>query len=182
MPDQDSLLSAQGRCFPFDDRGSGYGRGEGVAVVALKRVADAVRDGDSIRAVIRGSGLCQDGRTRGITLPNPLAQSDMINETYHRAGLDPRETAYVEAHGTGTAAGDMAEIQALHASYCTQRDTASSLLVGSIKGNIGHLEATSGLAGLIKTILILERGIIPGTAGIQKLKEELRLQERNIKV
>ena len=99
------MTNPDGKCYPFDSRGSGYARGEGVAVFILKLLEDALADGDKVHAIIRHSGLNQDGKTAGVSLPNPVSQASLIRSVYAGAGLDPRETAYVEAHGTGTQAG-----------------------------------------------------------------------------
>ena len=147
-----SFLNSDGKCYAFDARGEGYGRGEGAGIVVLKRLDDALRAGDNIRGVIRGSGVGQDGRTAGITLPNRAAQQSLINSVYHSAGLGSQkdETAYFEAHGTGTLAGDTTELGAIGDAFCDGdgRDRDSPLYIGSIKANIGHLESSS-VGGLI---------------------------------
>ncbi|KAL3449661.1 hypothetical protein BJX65DRAFT_305685 [Aspergillus insuetus] len=168
------MINENGRCYPFDSRGAGYGRAEGVAALVVKRLSDALRDGDSIRAVIRNSGVNQDGKTNGILLPSSDAQRDLTASLYRQAGLDPRDVAYIEAHGTGTQVGDAAEvtsIKAVFAGDAGQRD--SPLYLGSIKANIGHSESTSGLAGVIKTVLALEKGVIPPLAELEQLKPVL---------
>ena len=177
-----SLLNHEGTCFSFDARGSGYGRGEGVAMVVLKRLDDAIRDSDSIRGIIKSTAIGQDGKTAGITLPNGAAQGDLIRSAFRSASLNPLEIGYVEAHGTGTIAGDVTELRTLNEVFCEQRDVERPLYVGSIKANIGHLEATSGLAGVIKALLVLEKGIIPGTPNLKNLKEDIKFSCRNIKV
>lgn len=154
------FLSPDGRCYTFDDRGNGYARGEGVGCVILKPLADALKDGDTIRAIIRGTGSNQDGKTSGITLPNPVAQEVLIRDVYEAAGLDPKDTTYVEAHGTGTAAGDPIETKALSHVFCRDRSSDDPLLIGSIKSNVGHLEGASGIVAVIKTVLMLENEII----------------------
>nr|QTE76000.1 ScyPKS [Scytalidium album] len=150
------FMSPDGRCYTFDDRANGYARGEGVGCVILKPLEDALRDGDTIRAVIRGTGSNQDGKTSGITLPSGSAQESLIRTVYKTAGLDPLETSYVEAHGTGTPAGDPLETGALSRVFCPDRSPDEPLRIGSIKTNVGHLEGASGIAGVIKTILMLE--------------------------
>ncbi|KAH8799346.1 putative polyketide synthase [Xylogone sp. PMI_703] len=154
------FMSPDGRCYTFDDRANGYARGEGVGCVILKPLEDALRDGDTIRAVIRGTGSNQDGKTSGITLPSGTAQELLIRSVYESAGLDPLETSYVEAHGTGTSAGDPLEAGALSRVFCPARSSDEPLRIGSIKTNIGHLEGASGIAGVIKTILMLENKIL----------------------
>jgi acyl transferase domain-containing protein len=165
------MLNDDGRSYSFDERGSGYGRGEGVATLVLKRLDDAIADGDPIRAVIRNTGVNQDGKTNGISYPSEESQAMLTLDVYHKARLDPRETAYVEAHGTGTVAGDIIEMSAIRSVFCRNRD--SELLVGTVKANLGHLESTSGIAAVIKTVLALEKGHIPGVPGIAQLKASL---------
>ena len=173
------MLNADGRSYSFDERGVGYGRGEGSAVIVLKRLDDALRCGDTIRALICSSGVNSDGRTNGITLPNTEAQKILQRTVYRKAEIDPGTISYVEAHGTGTLAGDLAELQAIDNVFCKNRK--SPLLLGSIKSNIGHLEAASGLAGLIKAVLILEFGIVPPNANFEFPKSYLTLND-DIKV
>ncbi|KIW12713.1 hypothetical protein PV08_09991 [Exophiala spinifera] len=153
------MLSKEGLSRSFAAGTSGYGRGEGIATLILKPLADAVRDGDPIRAVIRGTGVNQDGHTTGITVPNSDAQADLILSTYSAAKLDLSETAYFEAHGTGTAVGDPLELAAVARTLGKARKQ-DNIVVGSVKSNIGHLEGAAGLAGVIKCILMLERGTI----------------------
>ncbi|ESZ98068.1 hypothetical protein SBOR_1599 [Sclerotinia borealis F-4128] len=176
------LLDKTGTCYPFDSRGSGYGRGEGAALVILKRLDDALSAGDSIRAIIRNTAIGQDGKTPGITFPNGDAQESLIRSVYQAVSLNPSHTGYVEAHGTGTVAGDVTEIQALGRVFRENRWSDEPLYVGSIKGNIGHLESASGLAGLIKVILMLEKGVIPATPGFEAPKDGLDLSKWNIKI
>ncbi|KAF3769382.1 hypothetical protein M406DRAFT_85893, partial [Cryphonectria parasitica EP155] len=173
------LTSGAGRCFPFDKRGDGYGRGEGGVVLVMKTLDKALRDRDPIRAVIRSTAVNQDGYTpASITYPSATAQEQLIREAYAKAGLSPLDVSYVEAHGTGTRAGDLEELAAI-AKVFTSPDIERStpLHVGSIKGNIGHTENTSGLAGLVKAILMLEHLQIPGTAGLRDLKAGLPTQK-----
>lgn len=153
------MLSTDGRCRHGDAAGSGYVRGEGIAAMILKRQSRAQADGDIIRAVVRGTGVNHDGRKQGITLPSARAQADLIRSTYERAGLEPADTSYVECHGTGTKAGDPRELRAIHETFSTDRP--DTLYVGSVKTNIGHLEGASGVAGLIKATMALERKVIP---------------------
>ena len=175
-------MSHEGRCLSFDSRGSGYGRGEGVASVVIKPLSDALAAGDPIRAVIRNTGVNQDGKTPGITMPSSQAQQELIQATYSKAGIDVQQTAYIEAHGTGTAAGDPVEVSALAASIGYAKTSDKPLLIGSIKTNIGHLESASGIAGLIKATLCLEKGLIPPSINLVEVNPSLRLHERNMKV
>ncbi|MFH8367682.1 beta-ketoacyl synthase N-terminal-like domain-containing protein [Streptomyces sp. NPDC018031] len=159
--DRAGATSPDGRSKPFDASADGYGRGEGAGVLVLKRLSDAERAGDRVLAVIRGSGVSQDGRTDGIMAPNGAAQADLLRDTYAQVGIDPGTVDYVEAHGTGTVAGDPLEAGALAAVFGAGRPADAPCLIGSVKGNIGHLEAGSGIAGMIKTILALGREEIP---------------------
>ncbi|KAJ4355911.1 Highly reducing polyketide synthase sat13 [Didymosphaeria variabile] len=174
------MLSEEGRSYPFDDRGAGYGRGEGVAALVLKPLEKAIADRDPIRGVILGSAVNQDGRTiEGITHPSTSAQTALERRLYQQLDLDPASISYVEAHGTGTAAGDRVEIDALAEVFCNESRT-KPLHVGSVKSNLGHLECASGLAGLFKSLLIVEKRCIPPNADFKKAKEVLRLDERKI--
>ncbi|SCL23249.1 Acyl transferase domain-containing protein [Micromonospora pallida] len=154
-------LSADGRCKTFDASADGYGRGEGCGVVVLKRLSDAQRDGDRVLAVIRGSAVNHDGPSSGLTVPNGLAQQDLIRAALADAGVAPADVDYVEAHGTGTSLGDPIEVDALAAALGKDRPAGRPLLVGSVKTNIGHLEAAAGIAGLIKLVLALRHEQVP---------------------
>lgn len=177
------FLSPDGRSYTYESRADGYARGEGVACLVLKRLDDALRDGDNVRAVIRGTGLNQDGKTPGITHPSGEQQAALIRSVYDRAGLDTRETSYVEAHGTGTQVGDVVEAKALYEAFGRRRTPdMAPLLVGSVKTNIGHVEGASGLAGLVKVVMMLERGCIVGNAGFTELNEKIKLKEWNMQV
>ncbi|PTB79570.1 hypothetical protein M440DRAFT_1326481 [Trichoderma longibrachiatum ATCC 18648] len=173
------FLSADGKSYAFDSRASGYGRGEGVATIVMKRLSDALAAGDPIRAVIRSSLLNQDGKTETITTPSLEAQIDLIRQCYARAGLDPRDTQYFEAHGTGTQAGDTVEARAIATVFSSNQDP---LLIGSIKTNIGHTEAASGLASIIKTTLALEKGVIPASINFEKPNPKLSLEDWHLKL
>ena len=176
------LFSQEGRSYTYDHRGTGYGRGEGVATLVLKPLQDAIRDGDPIRSVIRNIGVNQDGKTSGMTFPNQEAQEHLIRSVYARAHLDPNHTQYAEVHGTGTAAGDPVEASAIAAALASQRDIEKPLIVGSVKTNIGHLEAASGLAGVIKCTAALENGLIPPNFDFQKANINIPLAELKLKV
>ncbi len=155
------MLSPDGRCKTFDAAADGYVRGEGCGVVVIKRLEDAIRDGDRIRAVVRGSAVNQDGASGGLTVPNGIAQQRVIADALQHAGLTPGDIDYLEAHGTGTSLGDPIEIQAAGAAFAAGREADRPLLIGSVKTNIGHLEAGAGVAGLIKVILSLEHQRLP---------------------
>jgi acyl transferase domain-containing protein len=154
-------LSANGRCWTFDAAADGYTRGEGCGVVILKRLADALADGDNILAVARGSAVNHDGRSSGLTAPNGPAQQAVIRQALTNSGVAPEEVGYVEAHGTGTPLGDPIEVQALAAVYGQNRPADAPLLIGSVKTNVGHLEGAAGIAGVLKTTLALHHGEIP---------------------
>lgn len=151
------FLSPDGRCRAFDAAAQGYVRGEGGGVVVLKRLSSALRDGDAIYAVIRGSAVNQDGRTNGLTAPNGESQQAVLRAAYRDARVSPGRVQYVEAHGTGTPLGDPIEANTLGAVLAEGRDARSVCSVGSVKTNIGHLEAAAGMAGLIKLALMLHR-------------------------
>ncbi|CFR71423.1 phenolpthiocerol synthesis type-I polyketide synthase PPSB [Mycobacterium tuberculosis] len=152
------LLSPQGRCAAFDAAADGFVRGEGAGVVVLKRLTDAVRDGDQVLAVVRGSAVNQDGRSNGVTAPNTAAQCDVIADALRSGDVAPDSVNYVEAHGTGTVLGDPIEFEALAATYGHGGDACA---LGAVKTNIGHLEAGAGIAGFIKATLAVQRATIP---------------------
>ncbi|WP_329352087.1 acyltransferase domain-containing protein [Streptomyces sp. NBC_01261] len=154
-------LAPDGRCKPFSTAADGIGRGEGCAAVLLKRLSDAERDGDRVLAVIRATAVNSDGRSSGLLAPNPAAQQALLATAYARAGLTPAHIDYVEAHGTGTPLGDPIEAGALGAVLGTGRDPEQPLLLGSVKGNLGHLESAAGITGLVKTVLALHHDLVP---------------------
>ncbi|MEH2172820.1 type I polyketide synthase [Nostoc sp.] len=153
---QARMLSGDGRCKTFDARANGFVRSEGCGVIILKRFCDAVTDGDNILAVIRGSAVNQDGHTSGLTVPNGPSQQAVIRQALNNAGIKPDQIGYIEAHGTGTSLGDPIEVTALGAVFGVSRSQQQPLIVGSVKTNIGHLEAAAGIAGLIKSVLQLQ--------------------------
>ncbi|MFR0356207.1 aminotransferase class I/II-fold pyridoxal phosphate-dependent enzyme [Streptomyces sediminimaris] len=158
-----NMLSADGRCRSFDDSASGYVRGEGAGLVLLKPLSAALADGDRIHAVIRGSATGHGGRSNGLTAPRTSAQRAVCERALDQAGLPPAAIHYVEAHGTGTPLGDPVEWEALAAVYGRDRAGGGPCLVGSVKTNIGHLEAAAGIAGLIKAALVVGRRRVPPT-------------------
>lgn len=160
-------ISPDGRCKSFDAAADGHGRGEGCGVVLLKRLSDAQADGDNILAVIRGSAVNQDGRSNGMTAPNGEAQRKVILAALDNAAMKPEEVSFIEAHGTGTPLGDPIEMDALSRTYGPHKTVANPLVVSSVKANIGHLEASAGVAGIIKTVLILQHGQVPPQALFQ---------------
>ncbi|KAI1081559.1 hypothetical protein F5B20DRAFT_588591 [Whalleya microplaca] len=168
-----NFLSPDSVCYSFDHRANGFARGEGVIGMVLKPLSNALRDGDMVRAVIRSHGSNQDGRTPGVTQPNPEAQEALIRHVYQKAKLGFEATRLVEAHGTGTPVGDPIEIKAVGRVFRASRSAENPLYVGSIKSNIGHLEGSSGLAGVLKSILALEKGLIPPNANFDKMNPDI---------
>ncbi|ROW15068.1 hypothetical protein VPNG_03455 [Cytospora leucostoma] len=164
--DQSAMTAAAsptGRCWTFDARADGYIKAEAINCLVLKRLDDAVRDGDPIRAVIRGTSTNSDGWTPGIASPSAEAQGLAIRRAYERAGITSfNDTAYLECHGTGTPAGDPIECRAASSVFSKSRPEGSRLRIGSVKSNIGHSEPAAGISAMIKTVLVVERGIIPG--------------------
>jgi acyl transferase domain-containing protein len=177
-----SLFSDEGKSFAFDQRGSGFGRGEGAGCVVLKPLDQAVKDNDAIRAVIVGSGINQDGKTKGITMPNGDAQVALMKSVYERSGLDVADTGYVECHGTGTKAGDPIEAAAVHEVFGQGRTARQPLYIGSVKSNIGHLEGASGIVFVIKTAMMLENDFILPNCDFQKPNPSIPFKEWNLKV
>ncbi|ORY57229.1 uncharacterized protein BCR38DRAFT_461375 [Pseudomassariella vexata] len=179
-----NFFSPEGKCYTYDHRASGYGRGEGAGTVVLKPLDVAIRDGDNIRCVIRSTGVNSDGRTAGLMLPNGDAQEALIRSTYAAAGLDPGVTRYVESHGTGTKAGDPIESAAIGRvfGHISESISVPNVRVGSIKTNIGHLENASGIAGLIKTILSVEKGMILPNSNFEKAGDRVFLDEYHLTV
>ncbi|KAJ5175572.1 uncharacterized protein N7482_001449 [Penicillium canariense] len=177
------MMSPDGISHSFDESANGYGRGEGIGAVLLKPVSAALADGDHIRAIIRGTGINQDGRTPGITLPSPTAQANLIRSTYERHGLSMRDTAYFEAHGTGTPVGDPIELSAVGMTLGQARtSTDEPIYVGSVKTNLGHTEGAAGVASLIKVVLCLEKGILVPNAGFKNINPKIRLDDWRIRL
>ncbi|QBZ53547.1 hypothetical protein PoMZ_09234 [Pyricularia oryzae] len=176
------FLSPDGKSKAFDVSADGYGRGEGFAAVVLRRAQDAISNGDPIRAVIRGTACNQDGHTKGFTQPSSEAQASLITQVYAQAKLGFEATGYVEAHGTGTQTGDLQETMAISQTLSSCRSAANKLLIGSVKTNIGHLEAAAGLAAVIKSVLILEHGMIPANIHFKTPNPKIPFDDWNIKV
>ncbi|KAH6616126.1 hypothetical protein B0J18DRAFT_485034 [Chaetomium sp. MPI-SDFR-AT-0129] len=177
------MLSPDGKSYALDARANGYGRGEGVGTIVVKRLRDALAAGDPVRAVIRETALNQDGKTETITTPSEEAQVELMRECYRRAGLSPSDTQYFELHGTGTPTGDPIEARAIAEVFGPGGPPRKApLRVGSVKTNIGHTEAASGLASVIKVVLALEKGQLPPTANFETPNPKLRLDEWNLKV
>jgi len=171
------LLSPDGRCKPFDARADGMGRGEGCGVVVLKKLEAAWRDGDRVLAIIRGSAVNQDGSTNGLTAPNGISQRRVLARAIRNAGVETREIGYVEAHGTGTSLGDPIEVEALSEvlGEGSRRDVPCTL--GAVKANIGHLEGAAGIAGLIKTVLVLRNRWLPSVTNLKQLNPHLAIDD-----
>lgn len=172
------MLSPDGRCKMWDESANGYGRAEAVGVVVLKRLGDALADGDDIECIIRQTAVNQDGTTNGITMPSGKAQKDLIIQTYRQAGLDPIKSRcqYFEAHGTGTQAGDPMEAEAIWTTFCGDLSTADAhpLYVGSIKTILGHSESSAGIAGILKASLALQHAKIPPNMLLRHLNPRIR--------
>jgi acyl transferase domain-containing protein/NADPH:quinone reductase-like Zn-dependent oxidoreductase len=177
-----ALISVDGRSFAFDSRANGYGRGEGVATIVIKRLDDALRDGDPIQAIIKETGLNQDGKTETITTPSQAAQIELMKRLYKKGGLDLADTGYFEAHGTGTPTGDPLEVGAIAEVFKNSRSTDTPLPIGSIKPNVGHTECASGLASIVKVVKAIEKSLIPPAANIKTINPKLKLGEWNLKV
>ncbi|MGA9874120.1 MAG: SDR family NAD(P)-dependent oxidoreductase, partial [Rhodococcus sp. (in: high G+C Gram-positive bacteria)] len=176
------FLAFDGRSKSFDAAADGYGRGEGAGMVLLRPLADAVRDGDRIYSVIRGSGVNQDGRTIAIPVPNPVSQRVLAERVCAEAGIAPSSVGYVEAHGTGTSVGDPLEIEALGAAYGAVTGRDNPLVVGSIKASIGHTEAAAGIASLIKSALSIHHRTIVPQAWLDTLNPAIPFDELGIRI
>lgn len=176
------LFSDSGRSFSFDSRGTGFGRGEGCGMVILKPLEQARRDNDHIKAIIVGSGINQDGKTPGITMPSGDAQETLMRQVYTNAGLNPSDVGFVEAHGTGTRVGDPIEATAIRNVLGGGRTPRDPLYIGSVKSNIGHLEGASGIVAIIKSALMLERGFILPNYDFKYPNEKIPWKEWNLKV
>ncbi|MFD9093334.1 SDR family NAD(P)-dependent oxidoreductase [Streptomyces collinus] len=168
-------LSPTGRCHAFDDRADGFVPAEGVGVLLLKRLPDALADGDRIHAVIKGWGVNQDGRSNGITAPNAEAQAALQRRVYDRFGIDPADIELVEAHGTGTALGDPVEIDGLVQSFGAHTDRTAYCAIGSVKSNIGHSACAAGVAGTLKAVLALKHRTLPPTIQHDRLNTHIEL-------
>ncbi|CAO2655100.1 Nn.00g101640.m01.CDS01 [Neocucurbitaria sp. VM-36] len=176
-------VSPTSRCHTFDESADGYARADGVAAIYIKRLSDAIKDRDPIRAVIRGTAINANGRTGGITHPSPDGQEAVIRRAYERAGItDLSLTGYFECHGTGTAVGDPLEVTALGRVFAPWRSTERPLLIGSMKSNLGHSEPTSGLAGVIKAVMSIEHDEIVPSIGIKTLNPNINLHGGRIKI
>jgi amino acid adenylation domain-containing protein len=179
---QARMLASDGRCKTFDANADGYVRAEGAGIVVLKRLSDALHDNNEILALIRGSAINQDGRTNGLTAPSGLAQQEVIREALRNASVSPAEIGYVEAHGTGTPLGDPIELQALAKVLREGRLSNNPCLIGSVKTNIGHLEAAAGIAGLIKAALCLKHEEIPPHLHVKELNPNIVIERMPLEI
>ncbi len=177
-----SFLAPDGRSKAFDASADGYGRGEGAGMIVVKPLADAERDGDKIYGLIRATGCNQDGRTDGITVPNADSQKALIRKVSHKANVDLRDISYFEAHGTGTAVGDPIEMAAIGATIGQARRKGETCIVGSVKSSIGHLEAASGIAGVIKSALCLQHKTVPPQANLQALNPKIPFADLQLSI
>ncbi|MCP4630010.1 MAG: polyketide synthase, partial [bacterium] len=177
MTSKAGMLSEDGRCFTFDQRANGFVPGEGVGVVFLKRLEDARRDGDQIHGVIRGWGVNQDGKTNGITAPNPDSQARLEKEIYEKYSINPEEIQLIEAHGTGTKLGDPIEVEGLKESFKSYTTKENYCALGSVKSNIGHLLTAAGVSGAIKLLLSLKHQKIPPTIQYDHMNEHIELKK-----
>jgi polyketide synthase PksN len=171
------MLCEDGRCKTFDARANGYVRGEGVGAILLKPLSRARRDGDHIYAIILGSGENHGGRVQSLTVPNPNAQAQLLQDVYARAGIDPFTIGYIEAHGTGTSLGDPIEINGLKKAFGQNLGEVADprCAVGSVKTNIGHLETAAGIAGVIKALLAMRHRRIPGNVHLQEINPYIQV-------
>jgi len=176
------VMAPDGRCKTFDAAADGYVRGEGCGMVVLKRLSDAIADEDNILAVIRGAAVNHDGRSSGLTVPSGTAQQEVIREAITKGGICGADVGYVEAHGTGTSLGDPIEVRALGAVSSEGRSADRPLYIGSVKTNFGHLEASAGIAGLIKVVLSLHNDLIPPHLHFSRPSPHLDLDSLNIRV
>lgn len=176
------MMAKDGRCKTFDAAADGYVRSEGCGVIVLKRLVDALADGDNIRAVIKGSAVNQDGQTNGLTAPNGNSQQEVIRQALARAGIEASQISYVETHGTGTALGDPIEVNALKTVLMEGRESNQTCCIGSVKTNIGHLEAAAGVAGLIKTVMSLEHAEIPPHLNLEHLNPYIKIADTPIEI
>ncbi|MFI8086440.1 type I polyketide synthase [Kitasatospora sp. NPDC086009] len=175
-------LSPTGRCHTFDARADGYVRGEGGAVVVLKRLADALADGDGVHCLILGGAVNNDGGGEGLTAPSPAAQEEVVRRAYRRAGVDPADVQYVELHGTGTKVGDPVEAAALGAALGRLREPGRPLAVGSAKTNVGHLEGAAGIVGLLKVALSLRHRELPPSLHYERPHPLIPLDSLHLRV
>ncbi len=174
---QGGFLSKDGRCKTFDEEANGYVRAEGVGVIVLKKLEDAIADNDRIYAIVEGTAVNQDGHTSSITVPNPESQIKVMRKACEEAGIEPKDIQYVEMHGTGTSVGDPLEVKAVNEVYSVGRDENHKCVVASVKTNIGHAEAAAGMASVIKTSLCLYKKQIPPHRNLNTLNKDLEIDK-----
>ncbi|MEV0294307.1 SDR family NAD(P)-dependent oxidoreductase [Nocardia sp. NPDC050710] len=179
---ESGFLAEDGRCKPFDAAADGYTRSDGCGVIVLRRTADAVRAGERVYAEIAGAAVGSDGRSNGLYAPNGRAQRETLRTAWSRAGLDPQTSGYIECHGTGTALGDAVEVGALAAVLAGSDAADAPTWIGSVKSNLGHLEAAAGVTGLIKTALSIHHGVIAPTINFRSENPLLKLEEHGLRV
>ena len=179
---QARMMSGNGRCKTFDASADGYVRGEGSGIIVLKRLSDALRDRDNILASIEGSAINQDGHSNGLTAPNGSSQQAVIREALKNAGIKPHQVGYIEAHGTGTSLGDPIEVNSLKEVLQEGRSASDICWLGSVKTNIGHLEAAAGIAGSIKAILSLQQQKIPQHLHLKQLNPHISLENTSLSI
>ncbi|RJG48710.1 non-ribosomal peptide synthetase/type I polyketide synthase [Motilimonas pumila] len=177
-----SMLSPDTKCQSFDAAANGYVRSEGAGLVLVKKLSDAVAAGDNILAVIKATGVNQDGQTVGITVPNGDSQKKLLEKTLQQAKISPQDVQYAEAHGTGTAVGDPIEVNALGALFGPRPEQQAKCVIGSVKSNIGHTEAAAGMAGLIKTVKAMQHGVIPQNIHYHNTNPKIDLEKLNLEI
>ncbi len=175
-----SMLSPDGYCKSFDESANGYVRSEGAGLVIVKPLRDAMEQGDPVLAVIKASAVNQDGQTLGITVPNGESQKKLLAKSFQKAGISPKDIQYAEAHGTGTAVGDPIEVNAL-GSLLKDRE-GEPCVIGSVKSNVGHMESAAGMAGLMKTVLAINEGTIPGNLHLKRVNPAIDLQQLRLRI
>lgn len=179
---RDNFTSSDGRCRSFGEGGDGYVPGEGVGAVLLKPLSRALHDEDRIHGLIKGSAINHGGKTNGYTVPNPKAHSELVKKALDRSGIDPRQLGYIEAHGTGTSLGDPIEIAGLTRALRDHKLPLQALPIGSVKSNIGHLEAAAGIAGLAKILLQMRHGVLVPSIHSQTLNPNIKFEETPFRV
>ena len=179
---QSHMMAPDGKCKTFDERADGYVRGEGCGIIILKRMSDVDQTNERPYAVINGSAVNQDGGSNGLTAPNGIAQDTVIRKALNMAGIEPKDVSYIEAHGTGTSLGDPIEMNTLHSIFGKGTDRNETCFVGSVKTNIGHLEAAAGIASVIKTTLMLHHKKIAPHLHLQKLNKLIDLDDSLITI
>ena len=175
--ERSGMLSPDGRCKTFDNSANGFVPGEGVSVLVLKRLSDAIRDNDHIYGVIAGNGINQDGKTNGITAPSTLSQTELEADVYNKFGIDPEKISYIEAHGTGTKLGDPIEVEALTNSFSRFTDKKNFCAIGSCKTNIGHTVMSAGIASVIKVLQSMKHGMIPPSINYDTPNEHINFND-----